>query len=172
MSCALTIDYSLGCADSQGGTEKVYFTTADNVTATASDSSGEITGITMSSGTQFFIYEQEMGVSVFDEAGQRSRENGTSFYQQTGTVVINKITKNVRFELNKMQKGLWKVIAKDKNGIYRMFGLNNGMIASINTSTGTAQGDRNGYVITLTGGEGDQAPIVSTSLIATITAPA
>lgn len=170
MSCALTIAIGLGCADSQGGNEELYVANFANITGIATDASGEVTGITMSGGTKFYTYEQEVGVSLFDETGQRSRENGTSYYDQAGTAVINKITKGKRQELNKLGKALTMVIAKDKNGIYRLFGQLNGMTCAINTTTGTAMGDRNGYTLNFVGMEANQAPIVSTSIIAGITA--
>jgi hypothetical protein len=169
MSCGLLRDMTLGCADSQGGVEKIYVTELANVTGTASDASGEITGVTLASGKRFFIYNVEMGVSQATEQGTRSRENGTSYYEQSINSAINEITKGRRLELNNLQQNLLLVIAKDKNGLYRLFGRVNGMICNVLTDTGLAMGDRNGYTLAFTGQEAAPAPVVATSLITTIT---
>ena len=51
------------------------------------------------------------------------------------------------------------------DGVYRMYGQDNGLyLASTESTSGTAAGDRNGYNITLTGIEKDDFLQVSASV--------
>lgn len=121
MACALTSGYTLDCRESVGGIIELYFIEAGNVT-TITEASGVVTGITKASGKVFRKYEQEQDVAFFVENLNSNVQNGTIFYQQELTLVINKMATAVRNELLLLNKNRLIGIAKDANGSYWLLG--------------------------------------------------
>ncbi len=64
---------------------------------------------------------------------------------------------HVESELYKLVKQLWRAIYVDRLGNIRMLGVWNGLEATFNNETGTAKPDLNGYRISLSGKEDNQA---------------
>ncbi len=94
-----------------------------------------------------------------------SVENGTIFYQQELTIVLNKLQANTRNEILLLAKNLLVAVAKDNNGKYWYFGLTRGLdITAGSGQTGTAEGDRSGYTLTFTGKEPELAPEVNSTV--------
>lgn len=166
--CALTTDYSFGCGQGAGGVKTFWIIEYDNVTAMA-ESSGLITGITKASGKVFRRYQLVVETSHTEETITGNRQNGTLFYAQSVTLIINKQQLAVRNELLLMARGLVRIIAEDNNNTWRMYGFENGLAANSGTiNSGTAWADRNGYEIVFTGNEEEPAPFVDESVIATL----
>jgi len=93
MPCALTQGYVLDCKDSLGGMTEVLFIAKADVTATT-EASGVITAITKAAGKRFYKYELVKETANFVENINASVENGTVFYQQELTIVLNKLQAN------------------------------------------------------------------------------
>ena len=168
MPCALTQGYVLDCKDSLGGMTEVLFIAKADVTATT-EASGVITAITKAAGKRFYKYELVKETANFVENINASVENGTVFYQQELTIVLNKLQANTRNEILLLAQSLLVAIAKDNNGKYWYLGKNNGLdITAGNSGTGTAIGDRSGYTLTFTGKEAALSPEVSSSIIAAL----
>ena len=118
------------------------------------EASGVVTAITKGAGKKFFKYALVKGTSSLTENINASVENGTIFYQQELTMIINKLQVAVRNELLLLAKNLLVAIVHDSNDAYWIIGLKNGIdITAGNAGTGTAQGDRSGYTLTFTGKE-------------------
>ena len=165
MPCALTQGYVLDCKDSLGGMTEVLFIAKADVTATT-EASGVITAITKAAGKRFYKYELVKETANFVENINASVENGTVFYQQELTIVLNKMMANTRNEILLLAQSLLVAIAKDNNNKYWYLGKVNGLdITAGNSGTGTAIGDRSGYTLTFTGKEAALAPEVSSSII-------
>jgi hypothetical protein len=165
MPCALTQGYVLDCKDSLGGMTEVLFIAKADVTATT-EASGVITAITKAAGKRFYKYELVKETANFVENINASVENGTVFYQQELTIVLNKLQANTRNEILLLAQSLLVAIAKDNNGKYWYLGKNNGLdITAGNSGTGTAIGDRSGYTLTFTGKEAALAPEVASGII-------
>jgi hypothetical protein len=168
MPCALTQGYVLDCKDSLGGMTEVMFIAKADVT-TITEASGVITTITKAAGKRFYKYELVKETANFVENINASVENGTVFYQQELTIVLNKLQANTRNEILLLAQSLLVAIAKDNNGKYWYLGKNNGLdITAGNSGTGTAIGDRSGYTLTFTGKEPALAPEVSSGIIAAL----
>lgn len=168
MACALTSGYVLDCKDSLGGITDVMFIAKADLTS-YTEASGVVTAITKASGKKFYKYELVKGTSSFVENINASVENGTVFYQQELTIIINKLQVAVRNELLLLAKNYLVAIAHDNNGKYWIMGLLNGMdISAGSAGSGTAQGDRSGYTLTFTGKEPALAQEVSGSIIAAL----
>lgn len=154
MACTLTTGRKEPCKDAVGGLTKVYFGDfdifdVDNITY-ATDSA-EITAIT-SSGT-LFQYDLK-GTSSFEQTITSSRENGTTFYDQTLTLQFKKLDKATHDEIALLATSRPKVFVEDNNGNIFVGGLEYGMDCNGGTVvTGASMGDLSGYTLTMQGME-------------------
>ena len=169
MPCALTQNYTLDCKDSLGGITEVYFIAEADVTSTT-EASGVITALVKASGKKFFKYELVKGTSQLVENVNANVQNGTIFYQQEVTVIINKLAAATRNEILLLAKNRLMAIVEDMNGAFWLIGAKNGLdITSGNSATGTASGDRNGYTLTFQAMEAEPMWSVSAAAINAIT---
>ena len=150
MACDLTLGRKEPCKDVVGGIKNVYFTDfGDFGTVTLTDD--EITD--MSGTFTAFKYEVK-GNSSLEQTVNSSRENGTTFYEQTLNLTLHKLTKEDNKELKLMAYGRPHVVVEDYNKNLMIMGLENGADVSGGTIvTGAAMGDLSGYTLTLTGME-------------------
>lgn len=166
MACALTQNYVLDCKDSLGGLKSVLFIEAGNVTATT-EVAGVITVVTLAVGKNFYQYDLVKETSSFTETITASVQNGTIFYAQELSIILNKLQANTRNEILLLAQNSLIAIAEDKNGKYWMLGKVGGLDITGGTSaSGVATGDRSGYELTFGGQEKQLAPEVLSSIIA------
>ena len=164
MPCALTQGYSLDCKDSAGGITEVYFIEKGNVSAIVS-ASGVVTGLTKASGKRFWKYELPKETGSFTHNPQVSNENGTLFFDQNLTIVVNKLSAAINTELKLLAQNIVVAVVKDNNNKYWMLGKERGLDMSGSTSgSGTAFGDRSGYSLVFVGKEPDQLYEVNSSV--------
>ena len=77
---------------------------------------------------------------------------GGKFYNQS--ISIDLQYKNDAFQLQKLLNKDYRIIFKDRNGIYHIFGLFNGLEADqLNYTTGNSKNDLNGFKIDFSGKE-------------------
>lgn len=96
-------------------------------------------------------------------------DNGTSYYEQTITLVFSKQETEKRIELNALAFSDLVIIVEDNNGMYWYFGYDNPVTLSANEAeTGTAFGDFNGYTVTLLGTDWQLAYEVTEEAMASI----
>ena len=166
MSCDLTIGRLEPCKDNNGGLRAIYFINYDsglydNIVWQPSEG-GEISDLS----TPVTCYKYELkGANSFDESNENSRENGSSFWTGTGTFVFKKQDLATQKELKLLSFGRPQIIIEDYNGNFRLVGAKNGCDCVVNTASGAAMGDLNGYNITSTSGEGDMAFFIDSDLI-------
>lgn len=171
MACALTQGYTLDCRDSVGGVVEIYFIEEGNVNS-ITEASGTVTAITKATGSVFRKYEQDQDTAFFVENLNSNIQNGTQFYQQELTIVLNKMAVNTRNELLLLNKNRLIAVVKDANGAYWLLGKTRFLYATAgNSGTGTASGDRNGYTFTYTALEPNLAPVVDSATVATLETP-
>ncbi len=165
MSCALTQGYVYDCKSSLGGLKSVLFIEQGNVTATT-EVAGVVTVITLAAGKFFYKYDLIKETSSFTETITASVQNGTIFYAQELTVILNKLQANTRNEILLLAQNSLIAIAEDKNGKYWMLGKVGGLdITGGTAASGVATGDRSGYELTFSGQEKELAPEVSSAII-------
>ena len=146
MACDLTRGRKEPCKDVVGGIRAVYFTDfGDLGTITLTDD--EITDM---SGT-FTAYKYEVkGNSSFEQNITSSRENGTTFFEQTLNLTLHKLSKEDNKELKLIAYGRPHVAVEDYNGNVFLMGRQHGADVSGGTIvTGAAMGDLSGYTLTL-----------------------
>lgn len=166
MPCALTRGYTLDCRDSLGGITEVYFIESGNVSS-VTEASGVVTTILKGTGKVFRKYELVPGTSSLTENINANVQNGTVFYSQELSIILNKLQANTRNEILLLAQNNLMVVVGDNNGKYWLLGKTRSMsLTGGNGATGTAQGDRSGYTLTFTAQEAALAPEVSSGIIA------
>jgi len=168
MPCALTSGYSLDCKDSSGGITEVFFIEERNVSSIAT-ASGVVTGLTKAAGKRFWKYELPKETGNFTNNPQVSTENGTLFFEQGLTIVINKLSASVNTELKLLAQNVLIAVVKDNNNKFWMLGKERGLdMAASESGSGTAFGDRSGYTLNFTGKEPDQLYEVNSTVAAAL----
>jgi hypothetical protein len=153
MPCNIIEGITLDCRQGAGGIKKLYLTEFSNVSSITS-SSGQVSAITMAAGKKFWTVEVELEDAQFDENATVSIENGTTFYEQTLTFSVFKMTAKNRNIVRLLTQNRLMVIVQDADDVYHLAGETRAMHLTAGTSsTGKASGDKNGYAITLTGKE-------------------
>ncbi len=167
-NCALTQDYSFGCDVGSGGIKEVYLIELENVSAVV-ESSGTLTAITKASGKIFRKYQLVQETANAEESIVGNLQNGTLYYAQKVTIVLNKQQVAVRNEILLLAKNRLAIVIVDNNDTYRLYGWDQGLRLNEGlASSGAAWGDRNGYTLTFSGNQRELAPFVQTSVIATL----
>jgi hypothetical protein len=158
MACDLSLGRKEPCKDVVGGIRAVYFTDFGDL-GTVTQTDDEITDL---SGT-FTAYKYEVkGNSSFEQNITSSRENGTTFFEQTLNLTLHKLSKEDNKELKLLAYGRPHVAVEDYNGNVFLMGLEHGADVSGGTIvTGAAMGDLSGYTLTLSAMEVKPANFVA-----------
>lgn len=164
MACAITAGYTIGCRDTLGGIDAIYFAEYGNVTI--SDASGTVTGITKVTGKRFWKFEvptKSSAVANSNPVG--STENGTLFFEQSIDFPVNYRDATTRNIITTLAKNKVIAVTRDKDGTYRMYGKAYGLYMGSSTgTTGAAAGDANGYVLKFEGMEQEDFFVVSSAV--------
>lgn len=158
MACDLTKGRKEPCKDVVGGLRAIYFVDFGDL-GTVTQTDDEITDL---SGT-FTAYKYELkGNSSFEQTVTSSRENGTTFFEQTLNLTLKKLSKEDHKEIKLLAYGRPHVAVEDYNGNVFLMGLEHGADVSGGTIvTGAAMGDLSGYTLTLSGMETKPANFVA-----------
>ena len=168
MACTLTKGRNEPCKDVVGGITSVYFADFDSLGAITYDVT-DTDVIDSFGGTPDWFEFKLKGNSSFEQAVNSSRENGTTFYEQTLNLTFKKLSKQTHNELKLLAYARPHVIIEDNNGNKFLMGLEYGAeVSGGSIATGAAMGDLSGYTLTFTAQEKIPANFVD----ATITADA
>jgi hypothetical protein len=167
MACNLTTGFSVGCNDSIGGVAEFWIANLPTDFAANTDGSGEVTGL-VGTGLDYHKFEctsAQGASSVMNDNPTVNDANGTSFFDQTATYILNKMEKAKRNEVKMIARAKMSIIIKDNNGTYWLMGETNGVrLVSGENGTGTALGDRNGYSLSFQAQEPEPMPIVTATI--------
>jgi hypothetical protein len=147
MACDLTRGRKEPCKDSVGGIKAVYFIDYGDITiaydSTDTDVVEDLGAVTA------YKYETK-GNSSFEQTITSSRENGTTFFDQTLNLTLKKLTVQDHKELKLLSYGRPHVVVQDYNGNAFLMGAEHGSEVTGGTIvTGAAMGDLSGYTLTL-----------------------
>jgi len=151
MACDLSLGRKVPCKDVVGGIKAVYFIDYGDITiaydSTDTDLIEDLGAVT--------AYEYELkGNSSFEQTFTSSRENGTTFFEQTLNLTLTKLSKEDNKELKLLAFGRPHVVIHDYNGNAFLMGAEHGAEVSGGTIvTGGAMGDLSGYTLTLSAQE-------------------
>lgn len=162
MACDLTTGRELPCKDSVGGIKAVYLADFGTL-GTLTVSAGEVTAI---SGTPTLFQFDVKGNSSLEQAITSSRENGTTFYEQTLNLTLTKLDKATQEEIVLIAKARPHVFVEDYNGNYFLVGAYHGADISGGTIvTGAAMGDLSGFTLVFSGQETLPAFFVASTIV-------
>ena len=152
MACARSLGRIEPCKDVVGGIQAVYFLNYQNLTVTYDVTNTDAID-TLGSGLTAYKYELK-GTSSFEQAITSSRDNGTTFFDQTLNLTLHKLSKQSHKEIKLMAYGRPIVIVEDRNSNFFVAGLEHGCEVTGGTIvTGAAMGDMSGYTLVLNGQE-------------------
>jgi hypothetical protein len=142
--------------------QKVFF--ADYGTlGTATITAGIVTAF---SGTTYTLFQYDVkSASGLEQTITSSNDNGTTFFEQTLTLVLTKLDAATQVELAKVIATRPHVFIQDNNGNYLAVGMTRGCDVNGTISTGIALGDLNGYSLTITGQEPLMAQFITANLV-------
>lgn len=171
MATTLTQGRALADKDIVGGLKAVYFVDFGDLGNATRGADDEITSV---DGT-FNAYKYELkGNSSFEQTVNTSRENGTTYMEQTLNLTLPKMSKADHKELKLIIVDRKQVLVETNNGEIFIVGFEFGADVTAGTaSTGAAMGDLSGYTLTVTAMEKEFAPFyegLSTDLGATVVA--
>lgn len=151
MACTLTKGRIEPCKDVVGGIKNVYFTDFGGFGTVSQDADDQITDMT---GT-FTAYKYELkGNSSFEQTVTSSRENGTTFFEQTLNLTLHKLSKADNKEIKLLAYGRPHIAVEDYNGNVFVMGLEHGSEVTGGTIvTGAAMGDLSGYTLSFSAQE-------------------
>jgi hypothetical protein len=176
---ALSAGLSKSCETNAGGINKIYITDFENVTsytigaATAPQTGDWIDALTLNGSTKFYEFQTNKNVCNFTESVAIDLNNGTTFFNQVVSLVLSRRETTKRTAIEKLVDGQKQllIIVLDSNGNYWLFGKQEGSyVTAIEGGSGTAKADANGYTITFTAMEPDQAWGVDPTIISAIVA--
>ena len=145
MACNITAGRLEGCKDSVGGLNAIYFVNFGAMGA-LSVTDETITGVGESSPSAF-KYDLR-GTSTFEQSLTSSRENGSTFAEQTLTVSLKKQDATTHKEVKLLAYGRPHILIEDNNGTVWMMAEEFGAEMNATTSTGASLGDKSGYELT------------------------
>jgi hypothetical protein len=157
MSCDIIGGRTEQCKDAVSGLHAIYLVNYGDVDFPnkavygTGDNTDQIT-LVDTNGLTFSIYKFELkGANSFEQTINSSRENGTTFFEQTLTVQLKrqdvKSTKNIKL----ISYGRPRIIVHARGDQFFLMGLDQGCdVSAGNISSGSALGDFNGYSLTFT----------------------
>lgn len=155
MACDIANGRLEVCKDAVGGIDALYFINygdysypTDITYVTGTDTIDAVANVTS-------LYKYELkGTNSFDQVITSSRENGTSFVEQTLSVILKKQDAATHKAVKLLSYGRPNIVVKNRNNQFFLAGLEHGMeLTTANVANGTAMGDLNGYTLTFVGTE-------------------
>ena len=163
MACDLSAGRNVPCKDVVGGIDAVYFVDFGNLGAITL-TNDEVTDM---AGT-FSAYKYDVkGANSLEQAVTSSQDNGTTFFEQTLTLNLPKLTKEDMLQFKLMAYGRPHCVIVDNNGNALLAGKEHGLTVSAGSiTTGAAFGDMSGTTLTLSGSEKLSANFIAGATVA------
>ena len=166
MACDLSNGRLEVCKDAVSGIDAIYFINYGSYDPSA-DITYDVTNTdliaSVANVTSLYKYELK-GTNSFEQNVTSSRENGTTFVEQTLAVILKKQDATTHKSVKLLAYGRPNVIVKNRNNQFFLAGLEYGMeLTTAAVSNGTAMGDLNGYTITMVGTEKLLANVIDVS---------
>jgi len=173
-TCNITSGYSIECRDSVGGVEVVYLIENSALydasgLSRVTSASGVVTALTKNTGKRFWKFQVPRSTASTSNGITSSQENGTFFYTHQVMFPINQRDASTRNIVQTLAKNRCTFVTKEGDGVYRMFGVEFGLtLDTTEGGSGTALGDRNGYMLTFSSQEREDFLVVPANIAATL----
>ena len=173
MSCDIANGRLEACKDSVAGLDAIYiinygdYNPDTDVTfdGTFEDLITDVQGV-----ANLYKYELK-GANSFDQAITSSRDNGTTYFEQTLAVTLKKQDVQTHKTIKLLAYGRPHIVVRNRNNQFFLAGLNRGMdVTAGSVANGTALGDLSGYTLTFTGMENVPANFIDCATEAELSA--
>ena len=166
MSCDIANGRLEQCKDSVSGLDAIFFINYGDYNA-ETDVAYNVTNTDMIDDVNNVasLYKYELkGANSFEQAINSSRENGTTFVEQTLTIQLKKQDAATHKTVKLLAYGRPHIIVKTRNNQYFLMGLERGADLTAGTiSSGVQLGDMSGYSLTFTAQENIPANFLNCS---------
>jgi len=163
MACDLANGRLEVCKDAVGGIDAIYFINYGDYAYPTDVTETDDVISAVANVTSLYKYELK-GTNSFEQNITSSRENGTSFAEQTLSVVLKKQDATTHKSVKLLSYGRPHIIVRNRNNQFFLAGLEHGMeLTTAAVGNGTAMGDLNGYTLTFVGQEKVLANIIDVS---------
>jgi hypothetical protein len=173
MSCDIANGRLEACKDSVAGLDAIYiinygdYNPDSDITfdGTFEDLITDVQGV-----ANLYKYELK-GANSFDQAITSSRDNGTTYFEQTLAVTLKKQDVKTHKTIKLLAYGRPHIVVRNRNNQFFLAGFNRGMdITAGSVANGTALGDLSGYTLTFTGMENVPANFIDCATEAELSA--
>jgi hypothetical protein len=164
MSCFISSGVAIGCSDSIGGVKKIYVAGQSGFTSGYTyNADGSVTGATDSGDVTYYGFEMKRGVSSYVQTTTKNYENGTVYWEQVLTAVLNKMDAEKRNQLKILgQNDTLQILVIDQNNnVYVMGQVNYSYLSGGDANTGLALADRNGMTLVFTAQEQEPSRLLA-----------
>ena len=166
MACDISLGRIEPCKDSIGGLRAVYFVNWGDATGYTYDITNTDV-IDAVAGTPVAFKYDLKGTSSFEQTITSSRDNGTTFFEQTLNLSLKKLSVVDHKQIKLLSYGRPQVLVEDNNGNIFYCGLTKGMeVSGGSIMTGSQMADMSGYTLTLSGQEPVPANFLGDTLVA------
>jgi hypothetical protein len=160
MACELSNGRLEVCKDAVGGIDAIYFVNFGDYAYPTDITQTDDVIDAVANVASLYKYELK-GTNSFEQNVTSSRENGTTFVEQTLSVVLKKQDATTHKSVKLLAYGRPHVIVKNRNNQFFLAGLEHGMeLTTAAVANGTAMGDLSGYTLTFVGTEKILANII------------
>ena len=155
MACLLTHGRAEVCKEFVGGIKSIYFINYGTLGAIAYDATVDEEDAIATIAGAGTLYKYDLkGANSFEQTITSSRDNGTTFVEQTLTFTIKGQDVVTTKQMKLLAWGRPHVVIKTNANNFFIAGLEHGMEVTTGVlANGTAMGDLNGYTMTLVGME-------------------
>lgn len=163
MACDISNGRLEACKDTVSGLDAIYFINygINYPTDVTIDVDGVITAV--AGVTDLYKWELK-GANSFEQTIQTSRDNGTTFFEQTVVAQFKSLQIDTHKTVKLLAYGRPHIVVRARSGNFFLAGLERGCDVTAGTiSNGTAMGDFSGYNLTFTGMENTPAPFLDCS---------
>ena len=165
MACDLSLGYLEPCKDNVSGLKACYFVNFGDMTGVTYNVTNTDVIDTVTGSPTAYKYELK-GTNSLDQTITSSRENGTTFFEQSLKLSLKKLTATMHKEIKLLAYGRPVVIVEMNNGNLFLCGLEHGLeLASGSITSGVNMGDASGYTLELKGMEKTAANFLGDDLV-------
>ena len=162
MACDITQGRVKACKDGVGGNSKLYlFNGLEDSFTVAAGVATAVNPLLLAA----FEYELEGDGNIFAENKVSDRNTGTSINTQTLTIVLKKTDAATSAEFNLLTAGYPMAVIKTRNGEYKVVGIDDAIDFTVDSTTGGAKADLNGYTLTGVSTSKDFAPSLDSGTV-------
>jgi hypothetical protein len=167
MSCELLSGYTKPNCANRAGLKYITIINTDGVVFSVTSGLATITSQTKTA----FKFELDINSGFANQTPTGTRDNNAVTFEQVIMAMLKSSDIDTDLQVNTLSTGYFKVIATDRNGRNKIFGLENGLFLTTHEGvSGQAGGDMNGWTLNFAGQEDAIAPHLSNTDLATLIA--